>query len=314
MLEFKSVHKRFKENAVLRELTFRLDAGEILGLLAPNGGGKTTAMRIAMGIIPFDDGAVTVFDNPVEPGAVRGVGYMPEERGLYPNERVEDQLRYFARLNKMSQFAIDRRLTELLDELKLSQHKDKKLKELSLGNKQRAQIAAALIGKPRLLIMDEPFSGLDPLAVQVFSKLLRNYADQNAGILFSSHQLDVVEQVATRIGIMKDGQLAFDGDSEELKKNNRKSVVILRFQRDVASVHNEISFEKCPNVVRSTVYAGKAELELSVERISVKEIALSGLKPEEIVEISYKRGTFVEALSGLYTSDDQIESVKNEVR
>ena len=153
MLEFKSVRKRFEKNEVLKELTFRLDAGEILGLLAPNGGGKTTAMRIAMGLIPFDDGAVTVFDKPVKPGAVRGVGYMPEERGLYPNERVEDQLRYFARLSKMSPTAIDRRMVELLDELNVLRYKNKKVKELSLGNKQRVQIAAALIGKPQLVLL-----------------------------------------------------------------------------------------------------------------------------------------------------------------
>lgn len=314
MLEFKSVRKRFEKNEVLKELTFRLDAGEILGLLAPNGGGKTTAMRIAMGLIPFDDGAVTVFDKPVKPGAVRGVGYMPEERGLYPNERVEDQLRYFARLSKMSPTAIDRRMVELLDELNVLRYKNKKVKELSLGNKQRVQIAAALIGKPQLLILDEPFSGLDPIAVQFFSNLLRKYASQDAGILFSSHQLDVVEQVATRIGIMKEGQLAFDGGLEELKKNNRKSIAILRFQRDEASAKREISFENCPNVISSTVSAGKAELEFSVERISVEEIALSGLRAEEIVEVSYKRNTFSEALSELYTEEEQTESVKNEVR
>lgn len=313
MLKFSDVVKGYHGNEVLKGLSFEVQPGEIFGLLAANGGGKTTAMRIAMGLIPFDGGVVSVFDRKVQLGSVRGVGYMPEERGLYPTEKVGTQLRYIATLSNMHGSEIDTRLPELLSELGIAEYEDKRLKELSLGNKQRVQIAAALIAKPRLLILDEPFSGLDPMAVRFFCDLLRRYAAQGAAILFSSHQLDVVEQVASRVGLMKEGRIIFDGTLDELKSRQQCSKVVIRFERSsqgaAAGQSAELSFVDCPSVINAKVGAKVAELELRTATISGNELLQAGLRTEEIVEISYERQSLGEAVQSLFDGDESIKGM-----
>ncbi len=309
MLSFQNVYKSYGSQEILKGLSFAVDEGEIFGLLAANGGGKTTAMRIAMGLIPMDSGQVYISGQEAKLGSVRGVGYMPEERGLYLDEKVGKQLRYLARLHKMSESNIDSRVETLLGELEIESYENQLLKTLSLGNKQKVQIAAALIAKPKLLILDEPFSGLDPMAVNFFSELLRSYVNEGASVLFSSHQTDVVERVSDRLGVMKSGELVFDGSADEFKKQESATMVRISLDFDDDRTLANIDFSRCPSVISTLVGEGFVELKLSQPKISMGELARSGVKLHEIVEVSYQKHSLMEALSHVLTYGEKEKEV-----
>src|SRR5699024_425670 len=201
------VTKRYGDVVALDAATFEVGAGELFGFVGSNGAGKTTAMRIALGVVAADSGEVRFAGAPVTHETRSRIGYMPEARGLYPKMRVLDQLVYLARLHGMSINAAHRSATTWTSRLGLQQRRDDELQKLSLGNQQRVQLAAALVHDPAVLILDEPFSGLDPIAVDVMSEVLREHANAGVPVVFSSHQLELVEQLCDRVGIIRSGQL-----------------------------------------------------------------------------------------------------------
>ena len=194
----------------------------MFGFVGPNGAGKTTTMRIAMGVLAADRGQVLWRGTPVDASARRRFGYMPEERGLYPKMRVRAQLAYLASLHgvETAEAAADR----WIERLGLSERADDRVEQLSLGNQQRVQLAAALVHEPEVLILDEPFSGLDPVGVDVLSGVLTEYAATGVPVVFSSHQLDLVERLCEAVAIIKDGRLVASGTVEELRGPGRKVV------------------------------------------------------------------------------------------
>jgi ABC-2 type transport system ATP-binding protein len=191
------------------------------GFVGANGAGKTTAMRIIMGVLAPDAGQVRWQGKPVTAQQRRTFGYMPEERGLYPKMRVADQLRYLARLHGADRTEAGRRSDMLLERLELGDRGDDMLETLSLGNQQRVQVAAALVHEPVALVLDEPFSGLDPLAVEVMADLLREQVDAGVPVLFSSHQLELVERLCDDLVIVSDGRVVAVGSVEELRCSDR---------------------------------------------------------------------------------------------
>ena len=174
-------------------------------------------MRIALGVLTTDGGEVRLGDVPLDDTSRRTIGYMPEERGLYPKEKVLDQLIYFARLHGMDAATAKDRAESLLATLNLTERGGDKVDTLSLGNQQRVQLAAALVHDPEVLVLDEPFSGLDPIAVGVMSRVLRERADRGIPVVFSSHQLDLVERLCDRVGIIRDGRMLAEGTVDELR-------------------------------------------------------------------------------------------------
>ncbi len=217
MLELTGITKSYGGRRVLDDVGFSVGAGRLTGFVGGNGAGKTTTMRIILGVLARDSGDVTLHGVPVTTADRRRFGYMPEERGLYPKMRVREHIVYLARLHGFSKAEATSRATALLEELGLGERLDDNVETLSLGNQQRAQIAAALVHVPEVLILDEPFSGLDPLAVDVVATVLHRRAAAGAAVLFSSHQLDVVERLCDDLVIIAGGTIRADGSREELR-------------------------------------------------------------------------------------------------
>ncbi|PWV77801.1 ABC transporter ATP-binding protein [Nocardia neocaledoniensis] len=217
MLEVARLVRRFGDNVAVDHVSFTVAPGALTGFVGGNGAGKTTTMRMIMGVLAVHAGEVGWNGRPVTAADRRAFGYMPEERGLYPKQPVVDQLVYLARLRGVSAAAAKTRAGELLERFGLGDRGKDKLESLSLGNQQRVQIAAAVIAQPTALILDEPFSGLDPVAVDSMAELLREYADQGVPVLFSSHQLDLVERLCDQLVILAAGRVVGQGSVESLR-------------------------------------------------------------------------------------------------
>ena len=222
MLEIRNVTKTYGTRQVLTDVNFDVAPGRMTGFVGGNGAGKTTTMRIILGVLSANEGTVTLDGNVLTPDDRRRFGYMPEERGLYPKMKVEEQLVYLARLHGFSTEAARRNARDLLERLGLGERSNDAVESLSLGNQQRAQIAAALIHDPEVLILDEPFSGLDPLAVDVVVGVLKDRATAGAPVLFSSHQLDIVERLCDDLVIIADGRIRANGSREGLRAQHSR--------------------------------------------------------------------------------------------
>ncbi|CAI36586.1 ABC transporter ATP-binding protein [Corynebacterium jeikeium] len=216
-LYINNLNKSYGDHQVLHDMTLQVQPGEMYGFVGSNGAGKSTTMRIALGVLAADSGEVRLGDKPIDDDLRRRIGYMPEERGLYAKEKIGDQLRFFARLHGLSDESARKNAEGLLEQLGLAERSDDKLEELSLGNQQRVQLAASLIHDPELLILDEPFSGLDPVAVNVMSDLLVERCNAGVPVLFSSHQLDLVQRLCDRVGIIAKGRMKAEGTVDELR-------------------------------------------------------------------------------------------------
>jgi ABC-2 type transport system ATP-binding protein len=220
VLELDGLTKSYGSVHALRGLTFSVSGGEIFGFVGSNGAGKTTAMRIALGVLAADSGQVRWDGRPLDLDLRRRVGYMPEERGLYPKMKVGDQLVYLARLHGLGEADARRAMEEWTERLGVAARRGDDVEKLSLGNQQRVQLAAALIHSPDILVLDEPFSGLDPVAVDVMSSVLRERADAGVPVIFSSHQLDLVERLCDRVGIVRAGEMVALGTIDELRSTD----------------------------------------------------------------------------------------------
>ncbi len=218
MLEFDSVTKSYGGAVVLDDLSFAVKPGQMFGFCGANGAGKTTTMRIALGLVRADRGEVRWNGQPVDLQIRRRIGYMPEERGLYPKMRVVEQLTYFGMLHGMSRPAAHDAAAHWIERLGVNQRTGDALEKLSLGNQQKVQLAAALVHSPEVLILDEPFSGLDPVGVDALTDALRERRVAGVPVVFSSHQLDLVERVCDSVGIINGGRLVAHGSVDELRE------------------------------------------------------------------------------------------------
>lgn len=218
MLQLDNISKAFGGRIALAGVSFGVRDGRMTGFVGGNGAGKTTTMRILLGVLERDSGEITLDGEPVGAQQRRTFGYMPEERGLYPKMKVREQLVYLARLHGLTSADAGRNADSLVEELGLSERRDSTLESLSLGNQQRAQIAAALVHDPQILVLDEPFSGLDPLAVDTVVDVLEQRAASGASVLFSSHQLDIVERLCDDLVIIAEGSIRASGEREALRE------------------------------------------------------------------------------------------------
>jgi ABC-2 type transport system ATP-binding protein len=225
-LEVDGLSKRYGDTVALRGMTFDVGAGEIFGFVGSNGAGKTTTMRIMLGVLTADAGAVRWDGAPVDERTRSRIGYIPEERGLYPRMRVGEQLEYLARLHGLSRTAAARATREWTERLGVAARSGDEVQKLSLGNQQRVQLAAALVHDPQILVLDEPFSGLDPVAVDVMSEVLRDKAATGVPVIFSSHQLELVERLSDRVGIVRAGELVASGTVGELRSGGAESLLV----------------------------------------------------------------------------------------
>jgi ABC-2 type transport system ATP-binding protein len=223
--------KRFGSVRALDGCSLAVERGRMLGFLGPNGAGKTTAMRAIFGLVQLDEGEVLWDGRAIGLGERLRFGYMPEERGLYPRMPVGEQLAYFGGLHGLADTTARAAAAEWLERLELADRADAKLEELSHGNQQRVQLAAALLHAPELLVLDEPFAGLDPVAVQSLGEMLRDEAARGAAVLFSSHQLDLVEDICEDVAIVDRGRVVAGGDVGELRRASRRRRIDLELDR-----------------------------------------------------------------------------------
>lgn len=217
MLSVSALSKRFGPVTALQDVELSVARGEIVGFLGPNGAGKTTTMRAIMRLITIDAGRITWDGNPVDDEVRRQFGYLPAERGMYPRMRVREHLVYYARLSGLRPSAAADAADHWLERLGLAERATSDVQDLSSGNQQRVQLALALLTEPALLVLDEPFSGLDPLAVETLSDVLRERVAAGAALLLSSHQLDLVAELCASVVIVEGGRVVLRGRVDELR-------------------------------------------------------------------------------------------------
>ena len=230
MLNVVDIRKRFGQVEALAGCSFTVERGRMLGFLGPNGAGKTTTMRAVFGLVQLDAGELLWDGRPIALPERLRFGYMPEERGLYPRMPVGEQIAYFGRLHGLDADKARTAATTWLTRLDLADRAGAKVEDLSHGNQQRAQLAAALVHAPELLVLDEPFAGLDPVAVRTLAQVLRDEAARGAAVVFSSHQLDLVEDICEEVAIIDHGRIVANGDVDTLRRSSRQRRIELQLE------------------------------------------------------------------------------------
>ena len=229
-LELKNIEKSFGQKKVLKGVSFQAEPGKAFGLLGRNGAGKTTSIRILMDVFPADCGEVLIDGRKIDYRKVQ-IGYLPEERGLYPKKLIIDQLTYFAELKGMSRKAAVRAVDYWLKRLGMAEYRNKRLDTLSKGNQQKIQLVTALAHDPHIVILDEPFSGLDPVNAMLLKEVVKEQIAEGKVVLFSSHQMNYIEEFCDSIAILNDGKVALQGELREIKRNYVRDRLVVRTEQ-----------------------------------------------------------------------------------
>lgn len=227
ILELRNIEKSFGEKKVLTGVSFQAEGGKAFGLLGRNGAGKTTSIRILMDVFPANKGEVLLDGKPIDYKRI-GIGYLPEERGLYPKKIIIDQLVYFAELKGMSHKAAVKSVDYWLDRLGMSEYRNKRLDTLSKGNQQKIQLITALAHDPEIVILDEPFSGLDPVNAMLLKEVVKEQIAKGKIVLFSSHQMNYIEEFCDSIAILNNGKVVLRGDLHDIKRNYVRDRLVVR--------------------------------------------------------------------------------------
>ena len=227
ILELKNIEKSFGEKKVLTGVSFKAEGGKAFGLLGRNGAGKTTSIRILMDVFPANSGEVLIDGQPIDYNKI-GIGYLPEERGLYPKKIIIDQLTYFAELKGMSRKEAVKSIDYWLDRLGMTEYRNKKLETLSKGNQQKIQLITALAHDPDIIILDEPFSGLDPVNAMLLKDVVKEQISKGKIVLFSSHQMSYIEEFCDSIAILNNGVVALHGDLHDIKRDYPRDRLVVK--------------------------------------------------------------------------------------
>ncbi len=238
------VAKRFGKTEAVKDVSFSVETGEIFGLLGPNGAGKTTTIRMMMDIFKPDAGSISLFGGPLDMAKKRRIGYLPEERGLYKDQKLEPTLIYFAMLKGVDEKTARTRLNDWLERLDLAEHRQKKVQELSKGMQQKAQIIATLLHDPDLIVIDEPFSGLDPVNTRLVKQILEEVQAAGKAVIMSTHQMYQVEAMCNRIALLNQGRTVLYGAVNEIKRNFAGNAILLEGQGDFAELPGVLEMRK----------------------------------------------------------------------
>ena len=237
ILELKNIEKSFGEKKVLTGVSFKAEGGKAFGLLGRNGAGKTTSIRILMDVFPANSGEVLIDGHPIDYSKI-GIGYLPEERGLYPKKIIIDQLTYFAELKGMSRKAAVQSIDYWLKRLGMTEYRNKKLETLSKGNQQKIQLITALAHDPKIVILDEPFSGLDPVNAMLLKDVVKEQIAKGKIVLFSSHQMSYIEEFCDSIAILNNGVVALHGDLHDIKRDYPRDRLVVRTESPDAIIND----------------------------------------------------------------------------
>ncbi|MCM3701308.1 ABC transporter ATP-binding protein [Paenibacillus macerans] len=294
-LVLENVVKQFGDKTAVNHISLRVEEGEIYGLLGANGAGKTTTMRMVLGLIYPDSGSILYHGKPYGRELQHEMGYLPEERGMYPKVKVSDQIIYLARLRGMSAAEADKSLKYWLDRFEVPEYYDKKIEELSKGNQQKMGFIAAVVHKPKIVIMDEAFSGLDPVNVELLKATVKELRDQGTSILFSTHRMEHVEELCRNITILHRSNTVLQGNLQEIKKRYPREEVLLKTAGEVTgleSLNGVNSVERTGNgyLLRITdasaaqAILNKAMESAEVEHFEIKEPTLNQIFIREVGE------------------------------
>ncbi len=281
-LRVENVTKRFGDFTAVDDLSFNVSAGRVFGFLGPNGAGKTTTIRMIVGITAPDEGKIELFGQKMSSDLQDKIGYLPEERGLYKKMKVQDQLRYFAALKDVSTKEADQRIDFWLDRMKLSEWKTKKTSDLSKGMSQKIQFIATVLHDPDLLILDEPFSGLDPVNVEFLIEVVAELKAQHKTIIFSTHLMETAERLCDDIILINKARKVIGGTLREIKESYSKNMIALR------AVGGENVLEDKTLVLKVTEHADEKELLLAEnadEQILLKRLLENGAKISKFEKI-----------------------------
>ena len=231
-LRIEGLHKRFGDVVALRGVDLEVGRGQLVGFLGPNGSGKTTTMRGVLGLLAMDTGTVSWDGRPISRDDRRHIGYMPQERGLYPRMKVHEHIAYIGRLAGLDPATADRRASRWAERVGLADRQDDLIQELSTGNQQRVQLAIALVHEPVLMILDEPFAGLDLVAVAMLSEVMFEQVSKDVSVVFSSHQLDLVQDLTEHVTIVAEGETQATGTVTELRRHSPHRHLEIRWSTD----------------------------------------------------------------------------------
>lgn len=300
-LKVSNLTKSFGDNHVLKRISLAASSGKALGILGRNGAGKTTAIRIIMGVFPPDSGEITLDGKPLNRDAV-SIGYLPEERGLYPKKQILEQLVYFGILKGMGKKSATESALHWLSRLDMIDHKTHRLDTLSKGNQQKIQLVAALISNPDIVILDEPFSGLDPVNAVLLKDVVRELLTQNKIVLFSSHQMNYIEEFCDNIVILNAGKIVLSGSTSEIKRSYDRSKIIVSAP-DIEKIKSVLMYD-------CVIEDGKLIVTLKNEgdkSILLKNLAASELDIDEIkVYEPTLEDIFVEHTSCAVNTEDKV--------
>ena len=279
-LQVDQVMKQYGDKTAVNGISFEVAEGEIYGLLGANGAGKTTTMRMVLGLIYPDGGSIRYNGKNYSADQLKGLGYLPEERGLYPKVKVSDQIIYLAQLRGMSRKDADSNLKRWLDRFSVPEYYGKKVEELSKGNQQKIQFIAAIIHNPKIVIMDEAFSGLDPVNVELLKSTVKELRDAGSSILFSTHRMEHVEELCRNITILHQSNPVLQGNLKAIKKQFPRERVILATEGDVTGLEDlkgviavnrhEYGYE----LVIDNESAGRPILELALAQTNVSRFEI----------------------------------------
>lgn len=294
VIEISHVIKTFGKTHAVNDLSFEVGRGEIFGLLGPNGAGKTTTIRLMLDIFKPDRGTISIFGGAMSEEKKEKIGYLPEERGLYQDIPLERCLVYLGTLKGLSSSEAHKRVTSSLEQFDLAAYRKRKIKELSKGMQQKAQIIATILHQPELIIIDEPFSSLDPVNTQMVKDMIRKLRDQGTTILMSTHQMHQVEQLCERILLINEGRGVLYGDLEDIKKQHTGNDLLIKIEGDIPPLRGVLQISSHNKGFKLTLGEGissqeilQALMERNI-RVDRFEIAVPSL--DEIFIQTVKKG------------------------
>ncbi|MGD0890029.1 MAG: ATP-binding cassette domain-containing protein [Terracidiphilus sp.] len=294
VVELAGVTKAYENKVAVNNLSLSIDAGQMFGLLGPNGAGKTSSIRMMMGITVPDTGSIRLFGKPFDRKSLERVGYLPEERGLYKKMKVIEQLVFFGQLHGLAADEANKRSVSWAKRLEIADSLNKKTEELSKGMQQKIQFIATLLHEPGLVVMDEPFSGLDPVNAVLMERTLLELKDQGKAILFSTHRMDQVEKLCDSICLINNGQAVLKGNLREIKATYERNHVIVEFQGSSA-------FLNSTEIAEAKNFSGHAEIKLKAngdaQKLLHEAAAAATIYRFELVEPSLEE-IFIQTVGG----------------
>ena len=297
MLKVENITKKYGDNVAVNNLSFTVDAGEIFGLLGENGAGKTTTFRIIMGLIDANEGKVTLDGKKIDYSETDNIGFVTEERSLLTKLTVQEQIEFYGTLKGLDKDTIDKRLDYWLEKFEITSYKNRKIKELSKGNQQKIQFISSIINEPKLLILDEPFTGLDPINVKLMKDAIYYLKEKGCSIIFSSHQMEYIEDFCEKLILLVKGNTILDGELDDIKENYAKKNIMIKGEDiDISAI------KKLKGVISVEKTRGELEVKIANKEVAPKVFDIiknSNITKYDVVSPSLNE-IFIASVGGIH--------------